>query len=128
MHNKAFIVDNAIAIVGGRNIGDNYFGVDTAANFRDLDLAVVGPVVQEVSGSFDRYWNSEFAVPVSAVVSERLSEQEFQEMKTLFYRWIEGVQDFPYPVHGELPVTRRLRSAVLVECTFSERNPGFQHG
>ena len=98
MHNKAFIVDNAIAIVGGRNIGDNYFGVDTAANFRDLDLAVAGPVVQGVSGSFDRYWNSEFAVPVSAAVSERLSEREFQKKKALFYRWVEGVQDFPYPI------------------------------
>ena len=64
MHNKAFIVDNAIAIVGGRNIGDNYFGIDTAENFRDLDLAVVGPVVQDVSSSFDKYWNSEVAVPV----------------------------------------------------------------
>ena len=62
------------------------------------DAPVVGPVVQEVSGSFDRYWNSEFAVPVSAVVSERLSEQEFQAMKTRFYRWREGVQDFPYPI------------------------------
>ena len=78
MHNKAFIVDNAIAIVGGRNIGDNYFGVDSAANFRDLDLAVVGPVVQDVSRSFDRYWNSEFAVPISAIIEERLSAQEFQ--------------------------------------------------
>jgi putative cardiolipin synthase len=98
MHNKAFIVDNAIAVVGGRNIGDNYFGVDTAANFRDLDMAVVGPVVQDVSRSFDHYWNSEFAVPVSAVVSERLSDQEIQEMKALLYRWVEGVQDFPYPI------------------------------
>ena len=62
MHNKAFIVDNAIAIVGGRNIGDNYFGVDSAANFRDLDLAVVGPVVQDVSRSFDKYWKDRKSV------------------------------------------------------------------
>jgi putative cardiolipin synthase len=98
MHNKAFIVDNAIAVIGGRNIGDNYFGVDTAANFRDLDLAVVGPVVQDVSRSFDQYWNSEFAVPIGALIEERLSEQEFQEKKAKLYRWVEEVKDYPYPI------------------------------
>ena len=98
MHNKALIVDNAIAVVGGRNIGDNYFGVDAAANFRDLDLAVVGPVVQDVSRSFDRYWNSKFAVPVSAIIDERLTEQEFQERKLKLYRWVEEVKDYPYSI------------------------------
>jgi putative cardiolipin synthase len=98
MHNKAFIVDNAIAVVGGRNIGDNYFGVDAAANFRDLDLTVVGPVVQDVSRSFDQYWNSEFAVPISTIIKERLTEQEFQEKKAAVYRWVEEVKDYPYPI------------------------------
>ena len=98
MHNKAFIVDNAIAVVGGRNIGDNYFGVHAAANFRDLDLVVVGPVVQDVSRSFDTYWNSEFAVPIHGVIEERLSEQDFQAKKTKLYRWVEAVEDYPYPV------------------------------
>jgi putative cardiolipin synthase len=98
MHNKAFIVDNAIAIVGGRNIGDNYFGVDSAANFRDLDLAVVGPVVQDVSRSFDKYWNSEFAVPISAIIEERLSDEEFQAKKAKLYRWVDEVKDYPYPI------------------------------
>lgn len=98
MHNKAFIVDNSIAVVGGRNIGDNYFGVDAAANFRDLDLAVVGPVVQDVSGSFDRYWNSEFAVPISAIIEERLTEKEFQERKAYLYRRVEELKGYPYPI------------------------------
>ena len=98
MHNKAFIVDNALAIVGGRNIGDNYFGVDVAANFRDLDLVMAGPVVQDVSRSFDRYWNSEYAVPVRALIDERLSPQEYRERKTRLYRWVKDIEDFPYPV------------------------------
>jgi putative cardiolipin synthase len=98
MHNKAFIVDNAMAIVGGRNIGNNYFGVDAASNFRDLDLAIVGPVVQDVSTSFDQFWNSEFSVPISTVVEEKLSEQEFQEKKSNLYRWVEEVKDYPYPI------------------------------
>lgn len=98
MHNKAFIVDNAIAIVGGRNIGDDYFGIDAAANFRDLDLTMVGQVVKDVSRSFDKYWNSEYAVPISAVIEERLSAKEFQERKVAVYRRVEEVEDFPYPI------------------------------
>jgi len=98
MHNKAFIVDNAIAIVGGRNIGDDYFGVDAAANYRDLDLTMVGPVVQDVSRSFDKYWNSEYAVPISAIIDERLSEEEFRERKDKIYRWVEEVEGYPYPI------------------------------
>ncbi len=98
MHNKAFIVDNAIAVVGGRNIGDNYFGVDAAANFRDLDLALVGPVVQDVSRSFDKYWHSEFSVPISAITTERLSDEEFQAKKAKLYHWVGELKDFPYPI------------------------------
>jgi len=65
MHNKAWIVDNRVAIVGGRNIGNEYFGASGHSNFSDLDVVLVGPVVQEVSASFDDYWNSKHAVPVS---------------------------------------------------------------
>jgi len=54
MHNKTMILDNAVAIVGGRNIGDHYFDVSTDANFRDLDIAAAGPVVRDISGVFDR--------------------------------------------------------------------------
>jgi putative cardiolipin synthase len=98
MHNKAFIVDNAIAIVGGRNIGDNYFGVDAGANFRDLDLAVVGPVVQDISSSFDKYWNSALAVPIEAIIDEELSEQDFEQKRAELRQWVKRVEDFPYPI------------------------------
>lgn len=66
MHNKAWIADNSAAIVGGRNLGDEYFGARDDLDYADLDLLAVGPAVAEASASFDRYWNSEFAVPVSA--------------------------------------------------------------
>jgi putative cardiolipin synthase len=98
MHNKAFIVDNAIAIVGGRNIGDSYFGIGTPGNFRDLDLAVVGPVVQDVSASFDKYWNSEHSVPVRAVIRDKFTEQELQERQIKLYRWVSELDNFPYPI------------------------------
>lgn len=98
MHNKAFVADNAVAIVGGRNIGDGYFGVDAAANFRDLDMAAIGPVVSEISHSFDRYWNSRYAVPIAAIVEDLPAEEEFQVQKQRLYHHVQGLTDYPYPV------------------------------
>src|SRR4249919_600613 len=68
MHNKLMVADNAAAIVGGRNIGDIYYGVDTTHNYRDLDVLAVGPVVRDLSGVFDRYWNIPSTVPIAAIV------------------------------------------------------------
>lgn len=68
MHNKLWVSDNAAAITGSRNLGDEYFGVNEGANFNDVDLLAVGPIVQELSSAFDVYWNSVAAVPVDAVV------------------------------------------------------------
>jgi putative cardiolipin synthase len=64
MHNKAWIADNRVAIVGGRNIGDEYFGASDQSNFNDLDVVLAGPIVEDVSREFDEYWNSPNAVPV----------------------------------------------------------------
>jgi putative cardiolipin synthase len=64
MHNKAMIVDNRVAIVGGRNLADEYFGLDDDANFRDLEVIVGGPVVLEVTQEFDGYWNDRWSVPI----------------------------------------------------------------
>ena len=60
MHNKQMIVDNRVAIIGGRNIGDEYMGLDTEFNFHDLDVVGIGPVARQASGVFDRYWNSDW--------------------------------------------------------------------
>lgn len=68
MHNKSFTVDNQVAIVGGRNIGNEYYGADPGLDYSDLDVAMVGPVVREVSHQFDLYWNSTPAYPASVVV------------------------------------------------------------
>jgi len=69
MHNKLFIADNALAVIGGRNIGDGYYMRATSGvNFIDLDLLAAGAVVPQMSASFDAYWNSEFAWPIDAIV------------------------------------------------------------
>lgn len=68
MHNKSFTVDNLVTIIGGRNIGDRYFGADEGMQFSDLDVLAVGPVVRLVSEDFDRYWASHSAYPVTPLL------------------------------------------------------------
>jgi len=69
MHNKLFIADNAWGVTGGRNLGDAYFGIASGSNFVDLDVLAAGPVVQDMSASFDRYWNNPLAYPVETLIT-----------------------------------------------------------
>lgn len=64
MHNKLLLADNSVAIVGGRNLGDEYFDAKAEMNFSDLDLMGVGPVAQSLGQSFDQYWNSRISRPI----------------------------------------------------------------
>lgn len=82
MHNKMMVADNIAGIAGGRNIGDEYFGARKDVNFADLDLLAVGPVVQELSRSFDEYWNSDWAVPITAFVPKRQRVKDLKKVKT----------------------------------------------
>jgi cardiolipin synthase C len=68
MHNKSFTADNQATIVGGRNVGDEYFGATEGVVFADLDVIAVGPVVNAVSGEFDRYWASPSSYPIDRLV------------------------------------------------------------
>jgi cardiolipin synthase C len=68
MHNKLFIADNAWGITGGRNLGDRYFGGGDKQNFVDLDVLAAGRIVQDMSASFDRFWNDELAYPVQTLL------------------------------------------------------------
>jgi cardiolipin synthase C len=69
MHNKLFVADNALAITGGRNIGDEYFTLDRHSNFIDLDLVGAGPIVPQLSASFDAFWNSKYAYPIASLAA-----------------------------------------------------------
>jgi putative cardiolipin synthase len=68
MHNKLFIADGAVAVMGGRNIADEYFTRSATANFVDMDVFMVGPVVRQLAGIFDVYWNSPQVYPVEAIL------------------------------------------------------------
>jgi cardiolipin synthase C len=67
MHNKLFIADNELGVVGGRNIGDAYFQTSPEFEFGDYDVIAAGPIVKRVSESFDAYWNSDLAIPIQAL-------------------------------------------------------------
>jgi phosphatidylserine/phosphatidylglycerophosphate/cardiolipin synthase-like enzyme len=69
MHNKLFVADNALAITGGRNIGDQYFMRDKNSNFIDLDVVAAGAIVPQLSASFDAFWNSRYAYPIASVAA-----------------------------------------------------------
>lgn len=72
MHNKTFTVDRSLSIVGGRNIGDHYYGMDDDYNFIDLDVLASGPVVDEISDGFDAFWNSSLTFPGTHLSSKKI--------------------------------------------------------
>ena len=81
MHNKAMIADNQIAIVGGRNLGDEYFSASPTLQFRDLDAFVAGPVTQQISASFDDYWNSTVSYPLRVLNKQKFDPADLDKTR-----------------------------------------------
>ena len=69
MHNKMMVADNAVAITGGRNLGETYFGQSEGTNFIDIDVLAAGRIVRDLSHSFDRYWNHPLAYPAPSLMT-----------------------------------------------------------
>lgn len=78
MHNKTFVVDAAFGIVGGRNIGDEYFDLHPHMNFRDRDVLAAGPIVRDMSANFDVYWNNAWAYAIDQLAPETASDHEIE--------------------------------------------------
>ncbi len=104
MHNKSFTVDNLITVVGGRNIGDEYFGTHEIVNFGDLDVLALGPVASEVGQQFDLYWNSDIVYPISTLAREA---GDLKELRGELAAFGEAQRASPY--------VQRLRSSELVQ-------------
>ncbi len=98
MHNKAFIADNSVAITGGRNIADEYFGASSDVYMRDLDVMAMGPIVRQVSRDFDNYWNCALAVPLKALVSFRPSPDNLQRAQRDLEAERESLKNSSYGV------------------------------
>ncbi len=116
MHNKMLTADGVLAVVGGRNIGDEYFDAAEGVNFADLDLMAFGPVLPELGESFDLYWNSEFAVPIAAfsrldwtpaeldATREALEEHARQSRETVYAQRVRESHLLEQLAAGELPL------------------------
>lgn len=96
MHNKSFTADNAATIVGGRNIGDEYYDADPTLQFADLDVLAIGPVVKEVSNAFDLYWNSSLAYPVTTIIKDRPTEEELRSFEADLQAFMDEQQTSNY--------------------------------
>ncbi len=94
MHNKLWIVDDALAIVGGRNLGDEYYSASEPRNFTDLDLLTLGPVVEPLTQSFHLYWNHGLAQPIGRY--HRAEERAWRELLGSLDEWFEANADSPY--------------------------------
>ncbi len=119
MHNKSFTVDNQATVLGGRNIGDEYFEADPDLAFSDLDVLAIGPVVKEVSASFDRYWNSELAYPASVLRGRPVSPQEMEQSRKRLDAFVAQQADSDY--------LRALRDSDLAQA-LRRRQVEFQWG
>ncbi|MBW8329172.1 MAG: phospholipase D family protein [Thiobacillus sp.] len=114
MHNKVFIADNQIGIAGGRNIGDEYFSAHHDIAFIDLDVIAAGAIVDELSQSFDQYWNSQAAVPASALpvnpgdirlqrASRRLQQFRSERLGSDYGRALTAADPIPGLLTGKTP-------------------------
>jgi putative cardiolipin synthase len=114
MHNKLWVADNAGAIVGGRNLGDEYFDAHGEVNFADLDILAAGPVVRDISRSFDDYWNSEWAVPIEAFVTVPPGAEQLAAFERGLEARLERFRDTEYArALRETRLGFRLRSGQL---------------
>jgi putative cardiolipin synthase len=116
MHNKLWLADNSVAIVGGRNLGDEYFDAEPNLNFTDIDMLSVGPVAEQLGHSFDQYWNSALSKPIDEFLSSKPTAKDLQNTRTRLEESLEETrkqnhalyqQLMTYTTHPRLDVWRR---------------------
>ena len=95
MHNKALIIDNTVALIGGRNLGDEYFDASQEINLQDIDVFVIGKIVPAISINYDKYWNSQEAYPINYLpFYEKYShdnEKFYQKINANWEQTLQGV-------------------------------------
>jgi putative cardiolipin synthase len=115
MHNKSFTVDNAISVVGGRNIADEYFQLKGDAVFVDLDVLAIGPIAADISSSFDEYWNHSRALPIDQFITGSTTE----DLETVRMNIAEKLDDIYETVY------RQALDSQLLQDLFAGRQPLF---
>jgi putative cardiolipin synthase len=118
MHNKMLIADGAVGLIGGRNVGDQYFQIDPTSQFADDDVFAGGPIMRDVSAKFDEFWNSSLAIPAEALgrrhspdeesrVAARQETIRAQKLKTAGFAYQEKLahgEPLAGVLDGQLPV------------------------
>ncbi|MDP9011978.1 MAG: phospholipase D family protein [Pseudomonadota bacterium] len=124
MHNKLMVADNAVAIIGGRNIGDQYFQIDPQSQFGDDDNVVAGPMVQKLSDVFDEFWSSRLAVPAQNVDKQDTSDSALQTYLAALAKYRESLdaKRRPPPAHGDaaMNVIHRDEPIVVAKTPFAD--------
>jgi len=133
MHNKLLISDGKAAIVGGRNIADEYFGFDKDLNFRTFDVLTTGEVLPEISAAFDVYWNSGWAFPISAVDHQQANEEDLVQLRqdlhanaTVLDAWLAASETDPQ--HWPARWARLARTMLPGEARLLQDDPHFEGG
>jgi putative cardiolipin synthase len=108
MHNKLFIADGVIAVMGGRNIADEYFARGAMSNFVDMDVLLVGGAVEQLSSIFDIYWNSPQAYPVRSILGTPANDAE---TRTAFDHLVDDGDQMMSVVAPEMDMFGRHRLA-----------------
>jgi putative cardiolipin synthase len=109
MHNKSLTADNAATIVGGRNIGAEYFGAKPDLDFSDLDLLIVGADVAQVSAQFDQYWNSRQAYPVAALTGAPRADS-LRQLRGEIARQVQAMRNSPAQAD---PAKNKMAQAIV---------------
>ncbi len=117
MHNKSLTADNQYTIIGGRNIGDEYFDAQEETNFYDFDALVTGPAVDEVSEQFDIYWNHETAVPVYAFKHNTATASDLERVRN------DLTQHWEFALESEY--ADDVRSADIAHALRGETYPAY---
>ena len=96
MHNKSMIIDGVVAIAGGRNVGDEYYDDHETSNFLDMDVLVFGPVVEDISGQYDEYWNSRFSYSISELSRRQVTQEEAETEWLRLHQYAQTQEDGSY--------------------------------
>ncbi|KVE23426.1 phospholipase [Burkholderia vietnamiensis] len=109
MHNKAMIADNQLAIVGGRNLGDEYFSASPTLQFRDLDVLAAGPVTNDISKSFDDYWASASSYPLRVLNHQRFDPKDLDAVRDeLREHWRNNADPYNAKPLNATPLARQI--------------------
>lgn len=123
MHDKTFIVDSSVAITGGRNMADEYFDYDQAYNFRDRDILVIGPVVDDMQNNFEAFWNSPLSTPIETQLEAEAATLTTDRIKVVLenlHRYAKDPENFADEVRAALSNLPRKFSAVLAMITWDD--------